>query len=977
MDLSRSILKNFANTVSPSEKSDKQMFARGTAKIIGEEKYVQLDGSEYLTPISELSDVQNDDRIFVTIENHTATVLGNFTYPIPRTAIAAQERAESSVKYTELESKVGEFNYVKTDALEAQYVKTEVLEAQYVKTEVLEAQYVKTEVLEAQYIKTEVLEADYLNATQIDAKYLSSEYIRANYLSAVEIEANYIKTNQLDAAVGNFGYLKTITVDANIASAVVANLADASIKSALIESLDAGKITNLEINTNKVNVHSDNGHSMWTDNTLLFKDSTRPRVQIGEDASKNYNFYIWDANGNLMFDALGLKEKGITSKIIKDDMIKDDASISAGKLNIKSLFETINNDGSNTIKSNKIYLDEQGQTLDVAFKSITTNPDGSSTIEGTNVDVSLGKISLSTWITKVDNALKKNNTTQTDYSNFEVKIGEISSTVSSHTGQITTVQQTADKINWVVASGSSSSNFTITDRMATLTAKQINLKGLVAFSGLDSDTRTTINNASTDASSAKSTANKANTTADSNAGVIADWCYDNNKSFIDGGKIYAGTITANEIAAGAITADKIAAGAITAGKIAAGAVTADKMSVTSLESICANIGGFNIVKEGNIHCFRSSSNTSTSSSIMEIFYANSGMWDTKVTIGSYSQTNPIGFEVTGFDSANNIYTTMYYAEGHLYFTKYRKNDEEGAHINNTYDMLLISYDGLYKPEGPTNALQFYNNFEFSTSYDNITIGTSSKPSGDHYLRTDRYVYASDFSKTYRLIGASSSGNVIVGFKTKNANSVKIQAGYQKDIVFDMATNTDGTTSSEVFKVFYDTKQKKYIFRSPLIHNYTSSSANQVGVDQYGSLSRYPSSSKRYKENISEKLSSNVDPHGLYNLPVVEYIYKDGYLSENDLRYGQKFIGFIAEDVEKIYPLAANYNSDGLVENWEPNIIIPGMLKLVQEQHTQIDYISRRMDTNEEKIEALQNQLAEAMITIAFQQKQIDILQAAS
>ena len=125
------------------------------------------------------------------------------------------------------------------------------------------------------------------------------------------------------------------------------------------------------------------------------------------------------------------------------------------------------------------------------------------------------------------------------------------------------------------------------------------------------------------------------------------------------------------------------------------------------------------------------------------------------------------------------------------------------------------------------------------------------------------------------------------------------------------------------------------------------------------------------------MSSNVDPHGLYNLPVVEYVYKDGYLSENDLRYGQKFIGFIAEDVEKIYPLAANYNDDGLVENWEPNIIVPGMLKLVQEQHTQIDYISRRMDTNEEKIEALQNQLAEAMITIAFQQKQIDILQAAS
>ena len=355
MDLSRSILKNFANTVSPSEKSDKQMFARGTAKIIGEEKYVQLDGSEYLTPISELSDVQNDDRIFVTIENHTATVLGNFTYPIPRTAIAAQERAESSVKYTELESKVGEFNYVKTDALEAQYVKTEVLEAQYVKTEVLEAQYVKTEVLEAQYVKTEILEANYIKANQLDAAV-------GNF--------GYIKTNQIDSTVGNFGYIKTVNVDANFASAVVANIKEGAITSALIKDLDAAKITNLSIDTTKVTVFSDseNGYSKWEDNTLIFKDKNIVRVQIGEDASGNYNLYIWDKDGKLMFDAGGLTENGLTTKIIKDDMIKDDASISAGKLNIKSLFETINNDGSHSIKSNKIYLDEKNQTLKVAFK---------------------------------------------------------------------------------------------------------------------------------------------------------------------------------------------------------------------------------------------------------------------------------------------------------------------------------------------------------------------------------------------------------------------------------------------------------------------------------------------------------------------------------------------------------------------------------------------------------------------------------
>ena len=666
-------------------------------------------------------------------------------------------------------------------------------------------------------------------------------------------------------------------------------------------------------------------------------------------------------------------------------MIKDDASISAGKLNIKSLFETINNDGSHSIKSNKIYLDEKNQTLKVAFKDLndTVTEQGNTMItKGTTLETTNGSFTFSTWVNRVEDGIS--NTSGTDFSELKVEVNEIKSTVGSHDGRISTAQQTADKINWVVASGSSSSNFTITDRMATLTANQINLKGLVAFSGLDSDTRTTINNASTDASSAKSTANTANTNAsdaktkaDSNAGVIADWCYNNDKTFIDGGKIYAGTITANEIAAKAITADKIAAGAITAGKIAAGAitadkiaagaVTADKMSVTSLESICANIGGFKI--EGN-----SLKASKEKSSYISIYYDNSGYDETSVYIGTPSEIDPSPLFISGYDVVNDWYTYIAFISGHFVISKIA--DRQHPTVSNE-DQLILSYDGIGRLGQPTNALQFYNNFEFSTSYDNITIGTSSKPSGDHYLRTDRYIYASDLSKTYRLIGASSSGNVIVGFKTKNANSVIVQAGYHKDIIFDMATNTDGTTSSNVFKVFYDTKQSKYIFQSVLIYNYTSSSTYQVRVDEFGALSRYASSSKRYKEDISERLSSNVDPHGLYNLPVVEYVYKDGYLSENDLRYGQKFIGFIAEDVEKIYPLAANYNSDGLVENWEPNIIIPGMLKLVQEQHIQIDYISRRMDTNEEKIEALQNQLAEAMITIAFQQKQIDILQAAS
>lgn len=82
MDLSRSLLKEFAAiTNDSSNEKPKSNYVRGTVKMVSDKKYVQLDGSESLTPLLETVDVQDGDRILVSIENHTATVMGNFTFP--------------------------------------------------------------------------------------------------------------------------------------------------------------------------------------------------------------------------------------------------------------------------------------------------------------------------------------------------------------------------------------------------------------------------------------------------------------------------------------------------------------------------------------------------------------------------------------------------------------------------------------------------------------------------------------------------------------------------------------------------------------------------------------------------------------------------------------------------------------------------------------------------------------------------------
>ena len=100
----------------------------------------------------------------------------------------------------------------------------------------------------------------------------------------------------------------------------------------------------------------------------------------------------------------------------------------------------------------------------------------------------------------------------------------------------TIAEQTAEKFSWLVKSGTSATNFELTDRTATLVANHINLNGLVTFSGLNSDAQNKINNA-------ESTANNANAKAQ---GII-DNIYTPNTTTIDGGKITTGSIKAEKI----------------------------------------------------------------------------------------------------------------------------------------------------------------------------------------------------------------------------------------------------------------------------------------------------------------------------------------------------------------------------------------------------------------------------------------------
>lgn len=300
-----------------------------------------------------------------------------------------------------LKFKTGEFETLKTDVANFKQTFTDDLQASNAKINTLESDHATFKEatatnLNATNARIANIEADYLKAT--DAKLT---YATITNLNTTNAEITKLKTKDaeidklvatkatitdLNAAVGRVGVLESsyanlnTLVNGNLTSDNIQNLTLTSknttiengmIKNAMIENLSFDKITGMDINTTNLTVHSSDGKSKWSDNTIQISDANRVRVQIGKDASNDYSMSVWDKNGNLIWDALGATEKTIQRKIIRDGIVADDANISGSKLDINSVIEEVN--GSTTkLKSSTIVMNDKNQTLDVVFNEMET-----------------------------------------------------------------------------------------------------------------------------------------------------------------------------------------------------------------------------------------------------------------------------------------------------------------------------------------------------------------------------------------------------------------------------------------------------------------------------------------------------------------------------------------------------------------------------------------------------------------------------
>lgn len=289
-----------------------------------------------------------------------------------------------------------------------------------------------------------------LNATNANINNLTADIATINEAligkaSITDLQAAVADIGELTAGVADINTLLAGNVAAGSTQTIVLNAENTTIDQALIKNVIAKHISVADlvagdINTTKFRVTSESGRLIISDNTMQIKDAKRVRVQVGKDASGDYTLAVWDSSGNLMWDARGAKAAAIKDKIIRDDMVSDDANIAGSKINLPSLITEINGQ-TQTIKSSLIAYDPTGQTLDVMMSQMTTDISGNTNniaTLSTQLSVEQGKIA--TLITE-STQTKDDLTTLTDkYNSTVATVDGLSITLGAVESKITNLR---------------------------------------------------------------------------------------------------------------------------------------------------------------------------------------------------------------------------------------------------------------------------------------------------------------------------------------------------------------------------------------------------------------------------------------------------------------------------------------------------------------------------------------------------------
>lgn len=381
MALSHELISQFAKIVKGNTKQSTESTVYGTVVTDGNgNKYVKLDGSDQLTPLSDderpsadstTTSANEGERVSVLIKNHTATVTGNISSPSVRTG----DFNDLSDQVTDIKK----FDIVIAEQVQANEAYIKKLQTDKAEVGDLTAATAKITELETNKASVEDLNAAKaeitgLKTTKIDADVANAMFATIENLDAANASIDNLKTNKADieslnATNAKITNLESTKLDAEQAALKYANIDFGNITEAAIKKVfsDSGIIKDLVVSEGHitgelvgVTIKGDiiEGGTVKADklvilgeNGLYYKLNVN---SLGETTAKSDPKYQNGLDGSVIV------AKSITAeKVTVDDLVAFGATIGGFHIGDHSVYSGVKSSATNTTRG--VFLGDDGQ----------------------------------------------------------------------------------------------------------------------------------------------------------------------------------------------------------------------------------------------------------------------------------------------------------------------------------------------------------------------------------------------------------------------------------------------------------------------------------------------------------------------------------------------------------------------------------------------------------------------------------------
>ena len=348
MSLDKKVIKDFVAAVNKKEETKTPTILTGTVHREGGTVSVKIDGSESLTPVSTVINVEDGERVTVIIENHKAMITGNLSSPAARGNEVEDLKVivGDKVSTAELEAITAKVGEIDGDVANFKETTTEKLTAQEANIKKIDGDVANFKETTTAKLNANSAAIGNLDSTFANFKDATAEKFKANEASIEELKTGKLSAKDADLKYANIDFSnigKTAMEYFYAQSGLVKDvkIGDATITGELVGVTISGDL--LKGNTvvaDKLVIKGSDGlyYKLNTDGMSVEKEQT------------DYN----SLNGQV------IRAKSITAtKIDVEDLVAFGATIGGFKIGRNSIYSGVKESVGNTTRG--IYMDNDGQ----------------------------------------------------------------------------------------------------------------------------------------------------------------------------------------------------------------------------------------------------------------------------------------------------------------------------------------------------------------------------------------------------------------------------------------------------------------------------------------------------------------------------------------------------------------------------------------------------------------------------------------